>query len=794
MQPLNMSITDHLEQSHLEPSTLEQFLACQSPSCDEDQAFNACTEQNVFSFNISQNHQTLTHDSRKALDRFCRENATTSSPPLCYQNGSSFQDGNRYKTNIGLNGLRLGPTPKRNEPLVAAPSLSISSNRVQSRKVPSIEAFTQRGDEFTDGVFSISHSSQTIPERPLGPNKPQYQSLTPQQENILEALSNSNVPLATLQISKATGCVTKSDVNAALYALKQVGLVQLISHQPHVWALPQDKGRRTSPGVIGEEKKQRELRRKSSGEVAKVQEALHLSRKPPSKDPRTREWSERTKNVRSGESYLKFCSMCKVPITSEAQATEHFGSVKHRNKLTKYNHPTFCDYCKVNLNSESQANEHFHSARHEQTVAKSQKAPVRANPPLVTVDQNFMPILNTKTSPYGYQIELYTKAMKMDGVCFLPTGTGKTLVSALVIAHMLQLNPNRQVIFLVDRVLLVLQQSDYLKEEVGHLKLPVTQMSGSSSLGASRTFSSERAIRIGAVCGEMRKLDGQARIYEHDILVITADCYRNHLSNGTLRFDDVSLIVLDEAHHCNKDHPYNVIIRDFYLHENSLLAHKPKVLGLTASPAGEPSLERTTKKLQRLLSNLGNALLLTVTERIQELQEKTSQAELVCLSTAYTNSEKDLLENLIEYATKCFNQAVRISELKDYKEIFQPSAGTFLSKEDVYPILRVVDNILQQSMPDGDALKSLLHFQIICEAICTLQECGERVALDELLHLIDRRCSHGFDWAQMRGLPCEKLKSYLDHYLSQGKVLTVVFSHKIHSASKCSTRHFIFRL
>ena len=343
-----------------------------------------------------------------------------------------------------------------------------------------------------------------------------------------------------------------------------------------------------------------------------------------------------------------------------------------------------------------------------------------------------------------------------NSVCFLPTGTGKTLVSALVIAHMLKMNPTRQVIFLVDRVLLVLQQSEYLRKEL-------------SGIMVHDPKRGERFIRIGAVCGEMRKLEHGARIYEHDLLVITADCYRNHLNNGTLRFEDVSLIVLDEAHHCNKDHPYNVIIRDYYLGQFNSQHHRPKVLGLTASPAGETNLERTVKKLQRLLTNLGGATLLTVTENVRDLHEKTSRARLVCLCTDYTSTESQLLDVLIEYSTKCFNLAVRVSELKDYKDIFQPPAGALLSSDDIYSISRVIDNILILSRTEGNALNSLLHLQSVCDAVCTLQECGETVALDGLQELLDDGTPHGFDWAETMGLPCSILKSSLQQLLLSGK-------------------------
>ena len=350
--------------------------------------------------------------------------------------------------------------------------------------------------------------------------------------------------------------------------------------------------------------------------------------------------------------------------------------------------------------------------------------------------------------------------MRTNAVFFLPSGSGNALVAALVIERMLMLNPSRQVIFLVDRVLLVLQQSDYLRRELAHVRMPDED--------SSNSFNGTRPIRIGAVCGEMRKLEGNARVYEQDVLIITADCYRNHLNNGTLRFEDVSLIVLDEAHHCNKDHPYNVIIRDFYFREDDLLGHRPKVLGMTASPAGEISLDKTTKKLQRLLGNLGDAKLLTVTEWVEELEEKTSKASPECISTSYTHSEKKLMEILMEYITKAFNLAVRLSEMKDYKDIFQPSSGGLFSIDDIHPVLRVIDNIVC-SRPESNALSSLLHFQLVCEAVCALLECGEKIALNHLQELTVEGCPHGFHWAEKMGLDCSKIWMHLEAIMTQSK-------------------------
>lgn len=602
-------------------------------------------------------------------------------------------------------------------------------------------------------------------------------SLEQEEKRIFELLRN-NGPLEAGTIASKS-YVTEDRVNHCLFSLYKRGLVETSRSSPRLYAVSDSfphKGPR-NPGVIGAERKQEQetfIRGRSHSDDTCERQRRHTYL---SRENRQRQESRVVDNARPlarsnglhcaipSEPRISpyFCKYCKLPFQSVAQFEEHLQSTKHQNKYAKYNavpYRKFCEYCKVHLNSESQAKEHFNSGRHEQTVAKSQKAPLKQHLPLVSFTQEPYLETTTRTEPYLYQRELYSKAMMTNSVCFLPTGSGKTLVAALVIAHMLKLNPCRQVVFLVDRVLLVLQQSDYLRRELSHIRV--------ADEGSSNSFNGTRPIRIGAVCGEMRKLEGNSRIYEQDVLIITADCYRNHLNNGTLRFEDVSLIVLDEAHHCNKDHPYNVIIRDFYLREDDLLGHRPKVLGLTASPAGELSLDKTTKRLQRLLGNLDDAKLLNVTHHIKELDDKTNKAPPECVTALCTPSEEELRDALMEYVTKAFNLTVRLSEMKDYKDIFQPSSGGLFSIDDVHPVLRVTDKIIL-SRPDSNALSALLHFQLICEAICALQECGGQVALNQMAELAEEGCPHGFQWAESMGLPSSQLRSHLSQCFCPGK-------------------------
>ena len=69
--------------------------------------------------------------------------------------------------------------------------------------------------------------------------------------------------------------------------------------------------------------------------------------------------------------------------------------------------------------------------------------------------------------PRSYQLELFVEAVRGDSIVFLPTGSGKTLVAAMVVHRMLQLNPGRCAVFLADRIPLVHQQACVMREEAG---------------------------------------------------------------------------------------------------------------------------------------------------------------------------------------------------------------------------------------------------------------------------------------------------------------------------------------
>lgn len=81
-----------------------------------------------------------------------------------------------------------------------------------------------------------------------------------------------------------------------------------------------------------------------------------------------------------------------------------------------------------------------------------------------------------------------------------------------------------------------------------------------------------------------------------------------------MSMEEIDLLVFDECHHANQDHPYNLIMRDFWFHNfdpnQPLKTRRPKVLGLTASPI-KTKIERNkvqAAEIELMLQNLSNNL------------------------------------------------------------------------------------------------------------------------------------------------------------------------------------------
>ncbi|KAK0715820.1 dicer-like protein 1 [Lasiosphaeris hirsuta] len=192
------------------------------------------------------------------------------------------------------------------------------------------------------------------------------------------------------------------------------------------------------------------------------------------------------------------------------------------------------------------------------------------------------------TNPRDYQLELFERAKTENTIAVLDTGSGKTLIAALLLRWTLQNEledrakgaPKRIAFFLVDKVALVFQQHAVL---TCNLDYPIEKLCGEMISGTeSKEF--------------------WAKMFEDNMAIVcTADILNSCLHHSWIRMNQINLLVFDEAHHTKKNHPYARIIKDFYFQSENA-EKRPRILGMTASPVdSRDAPEKAAAELEALL-------------------------------------------------------------------------------------------------------------------------------------------------------------------------------------------------
>ena len=166
-----------------------------------------------------------------------------------------------------------------------------------------------------------------------------------------------------------------------------------------------------------------------------------------------------------------------------------------------------------------------------------------------------------------YQISIADSANKRSTLVVLPTGMGKTIIAALVVAETLRTKRGK-ILFMAPTKPLVEQHTRFIKKYL---------------------ISEPPVLFTGEVPPAKRKQMWE----ESQIIVATPQVISNDLVSGQIDLKEVSLIVFDEAHRAVGDYAY-VFIGEKYRRIKS--GH---VLGMTASPGNDPD------KILEVCENLG---------------------------------------------------------------------------------------------------------------------------------------------------------------------------------------------
>ncbi|XP_017284942.1 probable ATP-dependent RNA helicase DHX58 [Kryptolebias marmoratus] len=197
---------------------------------------------------------------------------------------------------------------------------------------------------------------------------------------------------------------------------------------------------------------------------------------------------------------------------------------------------------------------------------------------------------------YAYQEEVVERALKRENVIiWLPTGGGKTRAAVYVAKRHLETTANAKVVVLVNKVHLVNQH--YANEFEPFLG---------------------NQYKLVKVSGDTEEKDFFGKVIQiKDVIICTAQILYNAMINKEeakhAELSDITLLIIDECHHTQKEDAYNKIMRCYL--EKKLKGQRPlpQILGLTASPGtgGAKILEDAVTHILQVCANLDSAIVST---------------------------------------------------------------------------------------------------------------------------------------------------------------------------------------
>ncbi|XP_035222013.1 endoribonuclease Dicer-like isoform X2 [Stegodyphus dumicola] len=188
-------------------------------------------------------------------------------------------------------------------------------------------------------------------------------------------------------------------------------------------------------------------------------------------------------------------------------------------------------------------------------------------------------------TPRSYQIEILEAAKKGNVIACMGTGTGKTFIAVLLIqenADEVRLpfsKGGKRIFFLVPTVPLVLQQKKAIQNHTD--------------------------LKVKGYHSEVRVNSWEKELKSTEVLVMTAEIFRMIIDHAFIPLNKIKLLIIDECHLAQKEHPYKQIMERFM---NIKSSEMPKIFGLSASllkgKVKPVQLETSMQELEKVLRSI----------------------------------------------------------------------------------------------------------------------------------------------------------------------------------------------
>ena len=300
----------------------------------------------------------------------------------------------------------------------------------------------------------------------------------------------------------------------------------------------------------------------------------------------------------------------------------------------------------------------------------------------IIIDKNILNLgpQNHIIFPRNYQVEIFEKAKNQNSIIYLDTGRGKTFISIMLISNLLgiklpifekpKIDCTKKIIFLVCDTALIEQQKNTISL---NLNLEVGTIQGKKNKKAKNDLNTFR------------------KMWEsYNLFVAIPSIVYKLLSRGFLIISEINMLIFDECHHTDSDHPYNKIMNEFYFFYKKHPKKKdfkniklPRIIGLTASPLKSSikgTIESSAQKAMELLcENLDSCIIIDpdiIKNDISNLQLKEENELLFEQNNFISVNSHNLCDN--------FNDLLNIIIDDCLKELLKISIEDISNKNEEY--------------------------------------------------------------------------------------------------------------
>jgi len=287
--------------------------------------------------------------------------------------------------------------------------------------------------------------------------------------------------------------------------------------------------------------------------------------------------------------------------------------------------------------------------------------------------------------PREYQQKIFETARSHNTLVVLPTGLGKTLIALMLAIERKKAFPLSKILFLAPTKPLIEQHFEYFKKHLTELFADIQ-------------------LFTGEVPAEKRKKIWQTA----EIIFSTPQCIANDIGKEIYKLNEVSLLVMDEAHRCLKNYDYTKVVERYKMQADHI-----HILGLTASPGSDPAI------VKQICKHLA----------IEEIELRTRDSEDVKPYLQELNFEKievpfpSELEEIRVLLKRIYES--KVEQLRNRRLLFEQSNKIVL--------LQLQQRLAAQASPSN------------FNALVGMSLCAQAIKISHALELLETQTLSGLD-------------------------------------------------